>query len=440
MSTRRESQYPMQNSKRNRIQRWIVAGSGVAIFGYALVVVGSWGMCSWHMQSGSQALVKGDFELARVRLQVAESWSESDAGVQFLLARVERHREQFSEMESRLALAARMGWPEVSIARERILAEAQSGQPQQVAPRLSQLLDQAETSEEFGEICEAYVRGYKRQTDFARALQLLKSWESRQPLAGSPHLLRAAIRRELQQFPEAAEEFQLVLDRVPDQKEARLGLADVLLQQGLVGQAVPHFRRYLELEPDNLSALLGLADCLFGKGELDEAARLYDRALESDPELVSARRGIGRIALQEGRPEEALAWLKPAAKLAPYDTAIQYNLGLALRATGDLTAAAEYFEAVAERHGYMAQFKSLVDHIQRNSDDVSARYELGMLILEHFEPEKCLVWFQSVLLRAPHHEPTHRALSDYYGRTDQPELAAFHRTQLVWPKQNLAVE
>jgi hypothetical protein len=77
------------------------------------------------------------------------------------------------------------------------------------------------------------------------------------------------------------------------------------------------------------------------------AERGYQRVLESDPLQPLALRRLGVAALRRGRGEVALSLLGRAVECDPYSADAHWQLGRALRASGDRAAACERFARAA---------------------------------------------------------------------------------------------
>ena len=77
----------------------------------------------------------------------------------------------------------------------------------------------------------------------------------------------------------------------------------------------------------------------------------------------------------------------------------------------------------------MAQVQLLLEQLRTNPDRVDLRYDVGTKLLEYGTAGEGVAWLQSVLQHQPDHQPTHKALAEYYEAHDAPALAARHRRQ-----------
>ena len=100
---------------------------------------------------------------------------------------------------------------------------------------------------------------------------------------------------------------------------ARLGLADALLAQGEVGEAVAECREVLKTYPLATEAIVILGEALAAEGEIEEALPHLRRAVTIEPKNARAHFQLGLVLYDRGRSEAALAQLNEAIQLQPDD-------------------------------------------------------------------------------------------------------------------------
>ncbi len=93
-------------------------------------------------------------------------------------------------------------------------------------------------------------------------------------------------------------------------------------------EAAAAYRRSLELEPENLDAQRGLANALLADGQLDEALKVLNDIVAAEPQDAQSQIHISEIQRRQGHYEEALATLKKAKPLAPDSLELSYNEAL----------------------------------------------------------------------------------------------------------------
>jgi len=78
---------------------------------------------------------------------------------------------------------------------------------------------------------------------------------------------------------------------------------------------VSRLKAIVERHPDNANARLMLGDALVQQGKYEEGIGEYRKAMELEPKSAEGPFRIGRTMLKQGRKDEALAELKNALKL-----------------------------------------------------------------------------------------------------------------------------
>jgi Tfp pilus assembly protein PilF len=128
----------------------------------------------------------------------------------------------------------------------------------------------------------------------------------------------------------------------------------------------------------------GASDALQRAHNLLAAERLYPaeqaarEAIERAPERAEAHRLLGQILLRRKKPELAVASFERAAALAPEDTEIDHELGVARFEARDFAGAREPLRRALER----------------NPDDTVARLQLGRCELELGDAEQAAREFE----------------------------------------------
>jgi tetratricopeptide (TPR) repeat protein len=93
-------------------------------------------------------------------------------------------------------------------------------------------------------------------------------------------------------------------------------------------EAVAAYRRALDLEPDNLDTERALANALLADGQLDEALKVLDGIVAAEPQDAQSQVRISEIQRRQGHYDEALKTLDKAKPLAPDSLELTYNEAL----------------------------------------------------------------------------------------------------------------
>lgn len=145
-------------------------------------------------------------------------------------------------------------------------------------------------------------------------------------------------------LPAARQHLERTIKLRPDYPEAWNNLGMVAAQQGLADEAIRDFQQSLELRPSYTIALLNLGNLYRRQRAFDNAHDLFNRALQLQPDDAEANYSMGMLYAQQGQLGQAADYLQKAAALRPgYPEALN-NLGVLYVRTGDYGRAEEQFK------------------------------------------------------------------------------------------------
>ena len=152
-------------------------------------------------------------------------------------------------------------------------------------------------------------------------------------------------------------------------------LAAELTEKGRQAEAVEALREAAALDADDPDVREQLIRVYLAGGDFGKARELA---------TTSAQHKAIAVKLEAlGQPEEAFAALREAARLDPSDTALREQLGRALAARGDLTAAAEYL--TVESAAGNPQLLLMLAEIRLRSERVDEALEIARQLI-HDDP------------------------------------------------------
>ncbi|WP_213805032.1 tetratricopeptide repeat protein [Granulicella sp. dw_53] len=93
-------------------------------------------------------------------------------------------------------------------------------------------------------------------------------------------------------------------------------------------EAIDAYRRACDLDPDNVDSQRGLANALLADGQLDEALKNLNAIVAAEPQDAVSQIHISEIQRRQGHYDEALDTLKKAKPLAPDSLELTYNEAL----------------------------------------------------------------------------------------------------------------
>jgi len=140
-------------------------------------------------------------------------------------------------------------------------------------------------------------------------------------------------------LPHAIETYRLALSRGFENHRVSYLLALTLKDNGDLEEAKELLISLLSQKPQHLTSLIALAEIEYSLGETHACESLAKTILRNHPLSVPALALLGQSRLANGDAEEAVLLLSQALEMSPGASALRYPLGLALRESGDLTAA-----------------------------------------------------------------------------------------------------
>jgi tetratricopeptide (TPR) repeat protein len=184
------------------------------------------------------------------------------------------------------------------------------------------------------EVLYAAVHAY---SDLAtRASQELAT---RAPNSAQAHELNAESLEMQGKWKEAAKEYQMVLQKNPQQPGIHFRVGRLLLSEpnppaDAAEQAKKEFEQELQIDPSNAGAEYVLGELARESQQWDDAVSHFTRAAKLDSNFGDAYLGWGVALVSTKKFSDAVAPLEVAVKLEPENPAAHYNLAIAYTRTG----------------------------------------------------------------------------------------------------------
>jgi tetratricopeptide (TPR) repeat protein len=429
------------------MKRWLILVATVVALAWTVWAVHAWSVRERAREGralADDACRRHDFLAGYTHLQSYLAIRAEDAEAQLLAAQCARraafletytgpHPELLEAVSRHQDAAERLGAPPPAVALERLLSEAQHGEP---SANKGFLLKRAQAAEADAPlILEALTHCYLRNLQLEEALLCVERLLTVRPDHVLGLLWRGRIRDELKKVPSGREDYEQALKVVSDFDPARYYLAESLLRSNQARDAQAHLKVLIDRDVGNSLVRLAWAECWAALGNDPLGQELLDAWLAETPRK-HPRRGHAlvaraRLALAMNQPAQAESFARSALQEMPLDRYALYVLARSLNAQqrGEEAGAVEkQLEAIKRDLRLVAKCRQ---ELTGAPADVPLRYEIGAAYFRVGRDAEALVWLKSVLARNPKHRPTLQSLADYHAKVGDKETAAQLRRRLA---------
>jgi len=205
--------------------------------------------------------------------------------------------------------------------------------------------------------------------DYQRAIAL-------EPLEPDYHHELASVLVELKRYPLAEDELVTALRYSPNDVDVLADLGNLYARLGRRDEAITQYRGVLEHAAASDAIRENLAALLFESGQLDAAAEHYAWLVEKKPQVAKYALALGRIALAQRRLPEAQQHFREAIRLEPDTASHHLALAAALKEKPEhLAEAIEACHTALELAPELIDAHLLLAQIHAEQGDLSAAAE-----------------------------------------------------------------
>jgi tetratricopeptide (TPR) repeat protein len=317
---------------------------------------------------------------------------------------------------------------------EWMLLRCQRAQIDELSPQLLALVDARHP--EAPAILEAIAGVYMRQTRYLEALPCLDRWIERAPDSVRALNWRRWVCTQLDHQTQALSDYEHLLEYQPARSQARLKLAEILVESTRHAEAVPHLVQLRNELPDNPDVAVALARCRRVQLRLDEARELLDGVLREHPDHIGALFRRAKIDLDARRFRDAERLLRKALERSPTDTEARYTLYQSLRGQPGRQREAEQELARWKQDRFTQDrlTRLLRTELGRYPQDPDLAREAGELLMAQGQEQRGLFWLHRALALNPRHRPTLKTLVAWYERIKDSAKAEEYRQKLAAAK------
>lgn len=151
------------------------------------------------------------------------------------------------------------------------------------------------------------------------------------------------------QYDEAAKEFRLALQLVPNLPRGHLGLGAALQGKGDLDSAITEYGTELRVRPEDGDTYNNLGTALQKKGDIEGAISQYRRAIRLAPDEALTHFNLGTALASKGDVDEAINEYRSAVRLQPEFWEAYFELANILKTKGQTAESAEAFRRFLEQ-------------------------------------------------------------------------------------------
>jgi len=353
---------------------------------------------------------------------------KTDGEVHFALARVSRRIGKFDQALKHLQKAKQHNWLTSQIKLENLLLKAQSGYLPDATKQLETILQEGHQDDVY--ILEALIIGCIQTNFFSDANGWATIWIRQHPDDWLARYWHGVILEGANQHALAKEEYQKAIELNPNGFDTHLRLAEVLMHEKSLKEAMAHYEKALASDPENPAALLGLARCQQTFSTPDATKATLNRLIELHPESIGAYSLYSKLAIEEFRPQEALEWLIKAQAVDPNDRITNQKLVEILHQLNRDDEARQIERRMQEQERQLTRLDDINKELLSQPKDVVLRNEAGSILLQLGKPEKALHLFFSAFLIDRKNQPAKEGMQKCLQKMGDKELIERYRVPL----------
>jgi Tfp pilus assembly protein PilF len=273
------------------------------------------------------------------------------------------------------------------------------------------------------------------------ALQAYRKASELTPKDPEPHLSAGLLHERQKEFSAAEAEYKQVLTLEPHSTEAAIGLTNLYMKSGRLGEAEPLLRRLAAERLDDAGLHLQLGRVLAAQGKKDDAIAEIQTALKLAPIDSDAQRELADLYASTGKNDQAETAYRTLVTAHPNDAELHRGLGQALlRQKKFPEAQQEFWAAVQLKRDWPDIYVDLAFAASENKN-----YELTVKALDaraKFNTEMPVVCFFFRASAYDHLRDYKQAAANYHlflksanGKYPDQEWQARHRLIAIEPKK-----
>jgi len=214
---------------------------------------------------------------------------------------------------------------------------------------------------------------------------------------------------------------QATVQKVRNPLNDLLDEAQAAMDKNDYAAAVPLLEKFIVEKPDVAYVHFQLAYAYTALSRPADALPEYEKCVALDPKMAEAQVNLGILQLSRD-PKSAIAPLQKAVELLPSQSRPRFLLGLAQERTGDLSAAATFFESA----------------VRLDPKDANSQLELGRVYLKLHRPADAEPRFRAAAELDPKSPDALQGVALSLDEEKKPEAVEAYRAYLAVRPQDTA--
>lgn len=234
----------------------------------------------------------------------------------------------------------------------------------------------------------------------------------------------ALLLQKQENFEEASEHYQKIIEEFPSHTESHYNLAYVLSQLQDFDKAIAVLQTVIAQQPKFAPAYFNLAINQLAKNQINDAMESLETAIGINPSYSQAKLILGCLYLEKENFEEAREIIEPLRDADPHNIEIVHTLGLIYLGLQDLDKARDYF----------------LQAIKIDPKLIEAHYNLGVIASEDGKVEDAISAYEHCLSLNENYYPALFNLARiYHEQRDIPQAIAFYQRAKTQAPQDASI-
>ena len=251
---------------------------------------------------------------------------------------------------------------------------------------------------------------------------------------------------EQQQWQEASESFQKIIELEPNRWDANFNLGQVLTKQQRYEEAIQAYKNAISINNNYAWSYNNLGIILLHLKRTKEATDCFSQAIQIEDKNPWFYRNLAQALVRQGNEAKALDCFKKAVQIKPDSPELQVELGESLKKQGSIKEAVNCFgRAIRINPNYLPAYTALKftqlespwldkviafyqEILEKNQDLIPALISLAELLTQQEKLEKAIDYYRQAIIIAPKENPLYiQAIQSYKNALEsltnpQPEL------------------